>query len=326
MATYFPNSFIPYPYSGIESGFDIHPYHVSNLYDELSGVEANLGLNPQFPYLTVKSKMDATITRVGTLETGYLNSSTLNVVSPLHLFNSHTVLSGDFASTAQGGFISQTDWNHFNSKAEGFLTGNLTSSTSQVINITNGNNSLVGHNASISINAASATSSGYLRKEDFILFSSGVGANPALNDFVYVAIGNGRGLLANKIRRFLSGIDSAGGSINYTDDPNYGATFRVAVPGIYEITYVDRASNGDARYGISTNGTFDENNTDIQLIDRKKKLGFVSPGTTGGVMCVAVRYFNALDYIRPHDNGHCDVGSTVTHPDDQCTFRITRIT
>ncbi len=66
----YPSSFIQYPFSGIQSGLDIHPYHISSLYDELSGVQNTIGLNPLNGYSSLTSRItgvESTLTGVVTL-------------------------------------------------------------------------------------------------------------------------------------------------------------------------------------------------------------------------------------------------------------------
>ncbi len=122
--TWYPNSFIPYPFSGIRSGFVIHPYHVSFLYDELSGVEELIGLNP----LNGFSSLTA---RISGIESGSLTPGNLSVLSPLFLVTNggNSILSGQIAGPLQAGFLNAVDWTSFNSRvfrAGDTITGGLT--------------------------------------------------------------------------------------------------------------------------------------------------------------------------------------------------------
>ena len=77
MATGWPNSYISYPYSGIATGYIVHPAHISDLYDELSGVEQTIGLNPTGSYGTIKDRITA-------IETGYaplISTGTIRIES-----------------------------------------------------------------------------------------------------------------------------------------------------------------------------------------------------------------------------------------------------
>lgn len=110
MPVNYPNSFIPYPFSGIQSGFVAHPYHVSFLYDEISGIENNLGLNPLNGYGSLTA-------RITGIETGFFNLSSVRVNAPIVLINgSASVLSGKFASATESGFLLNSDWVSFNGK------------------------------------------------------------------------------------------------------------------------------------------------------------------------------------------------------------------
>ncbi len=120
MPVNYPNTFIPYPFSGIQSGFVIHPYHVSFLYDELSGVENLLGLNPLNGFASVTARLTG-------IETGYLNKQTMQVLNPLFL--SGNILSGQNGTALQNGFVTAVDWTSFNSRvfrAGDTITGGLT--------------------------------------------------------------------------------------------------------------------------------------------------------------------------------------------------------
>lgn len=111
MAKLWPNGITTYPFSGIQSGYVIHPYHISDLYDELSGVESSIGLNP----LNGFSSLTARITGI---ESGYWNISQDSVRAPLVILNNGgvSILSGKFAGALESGFLSAVDWTSFNSR------------------------------------------------------------------------------------------------------------------------------------------------------------------------------------------------------------------
>ncbi len=122
--TWYPNSTIPYPFSGIRSGFVIHPYHVSFLYDELSGIEQVLGLNPLNGWPSITE-------RISGIESGYWNISQDSVLSPLFIVNNGgvSILSGQIATSLQNGFLSAVDRTSFDSRvfrAGDTITGGLT--------------------------------------------------------------------------------------------------------------------------------------------------------------------------------------------------------
>ncbi len=124
MAKMWPNSAITYPFSGVLSGYVIHPYHVSDLYDELSGVETYIGFNPLNGFASITA-------RISGIESGYWNISQDSVRAPLVIVNNGgtSILSGKFASALESGFLSAVDWTSFNSRvfrAGDTITGGLT--------------------------------------------------------------------------------------------------------------------------------------------------------------------------------------------------------
>ncbi len=120
MALVWPNGSITFPFSGILTGYVAHPYHVSDLYLELSGVENYIGWNPLNGFSSITA-------RITGIESGYLNKQTMQVLSPLFL--SGNILSGQLGTALQNGFITATDWTSFNSRvfrAGDMITGGLT--------------------------------------------------------------------------------------------------------------------------------------------------------------------------------------------------------
>lgn len=121
---YYPDSYIAIPFSGIKSGFVIHPYHMDRLYYEVSGIEQILGFNPLNGYPSLTE-------RISGIESGYWNLSQESVLSPLFIVNSNgvSVLSGQYATALQNGFLNAVDWTSFNSRvfrAGDTMTGGLT--------------------------------------------------------------------------------------------------------------------------------------------------------------------------------------------------------
>lgn len=90
MAKGWPNSFITYPFSGILSGYVIHPYHMSDLYDELSGVEFKLGLMPIVRNAQTSQVFNSFTERVSGIETGYARGPHGATDGRIALFDSTT--------------------------------------------------------------------------------------------------------------------------------------------------------------------------------------------------------------------------------------------
>lgn len=124
MAQMWPNGSITFPFSGIASGFVIHPAHIFDLYLEMSGIENYIGWNPLNGFSSITA-------RISGVETGYWNISQDSVRAPLVILNDNgvSVLSGKFAGALESGFLSAVDWTSFNSRvfrAGDTITGGLT--------------------------------------------------------------------------------------------------------------------------------------------------------------------------------------------------------
>lgn len=65
---WYPNSYIRMPFSGIDNDFTIWPWHVGDLYYEVSGIEKIIGFNPLNGYASLTA-------RISGIESGYLNLS-----------------------------------------------------------------------------------------------------------------------------------------------------------------------------------------------------------------------------------------------------------
>ena len=76
------------------------------------------------------------------------------------------------ATTSTSGYLSSTDWNKFNSKANSFTNGNLIETGSGVLTITGGTGSVIGTGTSIQVKQATASQSGFLSNADWNTFNS----------------------------------------------------------------------------------------------------------------------------------------------------------
>lgn len=118
MPTQWPNGILTFPFSGILSGYKIHPYHVSDLYNEISGIEQSIGFNPAagaagWSSLTqrisgIESGYARTFTNVGTGSGVYSsqNQSGINLkslVAGSNITITATTTEITIASTAAGG-------------------------------------------------------------------------------------------------------------------------------------------------------------------------------------------------------------------------------
>lgn len=103
------------------------------------------------------------------------------------------------ASSGVDGFLSGTDWNTFNGKQNAITFGNLTESTSGVLDILGGAGSIIGAGVSIQVKQAGAAQSGYISSADWNTFNAKASAADlatTYNDAVdYANLINGRSIV-----------------------------------------------------------------------------------------------------------------------------------
>ena len=124
------------------------------------------------------------ILQSNTSQSGYLSSTdwnTFNNKASLTAFSATTPLSynsgtGAFsiqvANTGQSGYLTNTDWNTFNGKQSALSFGNLTETSSSILNITGGTGAVIGSGTTIAVNQANSTQSGYLSSTDWNTFNN----------------------------------------------------------------------------------------------------------------------------------------------------------
>ena len=124
------------------------------------------------------------ILQSNTSQSGYLSSTdwnTFNNKAGLASFSATTPLSynsgtGAFsiqvANTGQSGYLTNTDWNTFNNKQTALTFGNLTETSSSILNITGGTGAVIGSGTTIAVNQANSTQSGYLSSTDWNTFNN----------------------------------------------------------------------------------------------------------------------------------------------------------
>lgn len=81
-------------------------------------------------------------------------------------------ISISLANTSTNGYLSSTDWNTFNNKQNALTFGNLTESTSAILTILGGTGAVIGSGASIQVQQASTSLSGYLSSTDWNTFNN----------------------------------------------------------------------------------------------------------------------------------------------------------
>jgi hypothetical protein len=76
------------------------------------------------------------------------------------------------ASAAQDGYLSKGDWSTFNGKQDALTTYDLSETSSGILTISGGTDSVLTNNVTIAVQKASALQDGYLGKDDFASFSA----------------------------------------------------------------------------------------------------------------------------------------------------------
>lgn len=87
------------------------------------------------------------------------------------VIGSGTTIQVSQATTTTSGYLSSTDWNTFNDKEPALTKGNLTETTSAILTITGGTNSVIGSGTTIEVSQATTTTSGYLSSTDWNTFN-----------------------------------------------------------------------------------------------------------------------------------------------------------
>ncbi len=113
-----------------------------------------------------------------TMDTSYISNFNFKVRSlhsataPLN-YNSITGVFGiSQASSSGNGYLSSTDWNTFNNKANSFARGNLSETGSGVLTITGGSNAVIGSGTTIQVRQATASQNGFLSSADWNTFNN----------------------------------------------------------------------------------------------------------------------------------------------------------
>ncbi len=83
-----------------------------------------------------------------------------------------TSISVTQATTLSDGYLSSTDWNTFNSKQNALSFGDLTETTSSILTIVGGTNSVIGSGTTIEVAQANASTSGFLSSTDWNTFNN----------------------------------------------------------------------------------------------------------------------------------------------------------
>lgn len=113
-----------------------------------------------------------------TMDTSYISNfnfkvrSLHSVTAPLN-YNSITGVFGISQASSYGnGYLSSTDWNTFNNKANSFTRGNLSETGSGVLTITGGSNAVIGSGTTIQVRQATASQNGFLSSADWNTFNN----------------------------------------------------------------------------------------------------------------------------------------------------------
>ena len=87
------------------------------------------------------------------------------------VIGSGTTITVSQSGILTSGYLSSTDWNTFNGKQDALTLGNLTETTSSILSITGGTNSIIGSGVTIAVSQATTSTSGYLSSTDWNTFN-----------------------------------------------------------------------------------------------------------------------------------------------------------
>ena len=116
-----------------------------------------------------------------------------------------TSISVTQATTLSDGYLSSTDWNTFNSKQNALSFGDLTETTSSILTIVGGTNSVIGSGTTIEVAQANASTSGFLSSTDWNTFN-----NKTSNVGTVTSVGLGTGTVGTDVNVTGSPITSSG--------------------------------------------------------------------------------------------------------------------
>ena len=160
-------------------------------------------------------------TGVLTMDTSYIGNFYLkvrslhSVTAPL-VYNSSTGVIGiTQASSSANGYLSSTDWNIFNNKANSFSSGNLTETGSSVLTVTGGTGSVIGSGTTIQVKQASGTQNGFLSSTDWSTFNNKVSTTRTIN--TTAPLQGGGDLSANRTLSIAQANTSTNGYLSSTD-------------------------------------------------------------------------------------------------------------
>jgi hypothetical protein len=124
------------------------------------------------------------------------------------------------------------------------------------------------------------------------------------DSYAYATTGNGHGSTDTKIR-LMSTSGSAGGDITVSNSATLGTTFTIVTPGLYDITYTDKA-NTTALFGITVNESTRSgaSGSVASLTWNTSVLGTAETDGTIRSTAHALRRFAAGDVVRPQTDGN----------------------
>ena len=157
-----------------------------------------------------------------TMDTSYISNFYLKVralhsVSAPLTYNSNTgAIAITQANTSTNGYLSSTDWNTFNNKANSFSTGNLTETGSSILTITGGSGSVIGSGTTVQVKQANTSQSGFLSNTDWNTFNNKADTvSPTFTGIV----------TTNSLNLGLQSIATSGGTTTLTNASPYYTVF-----------------------------------------------------------------------------------------------------
>ncbi len=128
-------------------------------------------------------------------------------------------------------------------------------------------------------------------------FPQGMGAVPATQSMVVVAIANGFGSTNTAVRRWTNIVTNQGSDITYADSATLGGQFTINTAGVYAISVADQYSAANLATGITLN------QTSVTAVSANQLVIVSSTAANLVYQCGVTMYFPAGSVIRAVGNG-----------------------
>ncbi len=352
----YPNTIVQILGSGIGSGYILHPYHIYEFYNHISGIETVIGFNPLNGFASLTARISGVeaggfaYTNIipslsGQYNLGALGSSWSGIFANKYFESGIRPVSFLINAGSGNSLISSKSDNIYSLKsliADSGITINQ-NATDILISVNSNARSIVGPGSGLnnSIITWSGTNGTTVQGSNIIIDSSGnmtpinsgiqnIGSlsNPYNNvyannfislspSFIWVTSGVGYGSISNNIRRIENINQQIGTDISVVISSASGTSFVINASGIYSMSYVN---NSDAAQyiGLSVNST--QLTTNIQSINFQNQIAWGLQGATNWATIASTMYFASGSIIRPHDS---PAGNQMNN--NTISFKIARV-